>query len=74
LKLGLVLAGVLMGTLLLSCEKKEEKAQDTTEQEKKEEVSITKGSMGKWGSIPMTPQPVTKEEAEELARWILSIK
>jgi len=36
--------------------------------------SITKGSMGKWGSIPMTPQPVSKEEAEKLARWILSLK
>ncbi len=36
--------------------------------------SITKGSMGKWGSIPMTPQPVTKEEAKKLAEWILSLK
>ncbi len=36
--------------------------------------SITKGSMGKWGSIPMTPQPVTQEEARELAQWILSLK
>ena len=36
--------------------------------------SITKGSMGKWGSIPMTPQPVTEEEARKLARWILSLK
>ena len=36
--------------------------------------SITKGSMGKWSSIPMTPQPVTKEEAKKLAEWILSLK
>ncbi|RLJ71454.1 cytochrome c [Hydrogenivirga caldilitoris] len=36
--------------------------------------SITKGSMGKWGSIPMTPQPVTEEEAKQLAEWILSLK
>ncbi len=36
--------------------------------------SITKGSMGKWGSIPMTPQPVTEEEARKLAKWILSLK
>lgn len=36
--------------------------------------SITKGSMGKWGSIPMTPQPVTQEEAKRLAEWILSLK
>ncbi len=36
--------------------------------------SITKGSMGKWGSIPMTPQPVTQEEAKKIAEWILSLK
>ncbi len=36
--------------------------------------SITKGSMGKWGSIPMAPQAVTKEEARKLAEWILSFK
>ena len=36
--------------------------------------SITKGSMGKWGSIPMTPQPVTEEEARKLAKWILSLR
>ena len=36
--------------------------------------SITKGSMGKWGSIPMTPQPVTEEEARKLAEWILSLR
>ncbi len=36
--------------------------------------SITKGSMGKWGSIPMTPQPVTQDQARELAEWILSLK
>lgn len=36
--------------------------------------SMTKGSMGKWGSIPMTPQPVSNEEAKKLAEWILSLK
>ncbi len=36
--------------------------------------SILKGSMGKWGSIPMAPQPVTEEEAKTLAEWILSLK
>jgi len=36
--------------------------------------SITKGSMGKWGSIPMTPQPVTKEEARKLSEWMLELK
>ncbi len=36
--------------------------------------SILKGSMGKWGSIPMSPQPVSEEEAKELAEWILSLR
>jgi len=36
--------------------------------------SITKGSMGEWGSIPMPPQQVTEEEAKKLASWILSFK
>jgi cytochrome c len=36
--------------------------------------SILKGSMGRWGSIPMAPQPVSREEARILAEWILSLK
>ena len=36
--------------------------------------SILKGSMGKWGSIPMAPQPVSQEEAKILAEWILSLR
>ncbi len=36
--------------------------------------SITKGSMGKWGSIPMAPQPVSEEEAKILAEWILGLR
>ncbi len=36
--------------------------------------SIKKGSMGKWGSIPMSPQPVSEEEARKLAEWILSLR
>ncbi len=36
--------------------------------------SILKGSMGKWGSIPMSPQSVTEEEAKKLAQWILNLK
>ncbi len=36
--------------------------------------SIVKGSMGKWGSIPMAPQPVSEQEAKVLAEWILNIK
>ncbi len=37
-------------------------------------ISITKGSMGKWGSIPMTAQPVDRAQAKKLAEWILSLK
>ena len=35
--------------------------------------SILKGSGGKWGQIPMPPQPVTEEEARILAEWILTL-
>lgn len=34
--------------------------------------SITHGSQGKWGAMPMPPNAVTAEEAETLADWILS--
>ncbi len=129
MKRGIFVAGALLGVLLFSCEKKEEKTQEAPKEEPKKEAvkkeekvekkgayaladnkgcfachdvqrkkvgpayvevakryagkekaveelvrSITKGSMGKWGSIPMTPQPVTEEEAKELAEWILSLK
>ncbi len=36
--------------------------------------SITKGSTGKWGSIPMPPQPLKQEEAQKVASWILTLK
>lgn len=36
--------------------------------------SITHGSQGKWGSMPMPPNAVTAEEAGILAEWILSQK
>ncbi len=37
--------------------------------------SITEGSMGKWGTIPMNKQTgVTKDQAKLLAEWILSLK
>ncbi len=142
MKAKVVLAGALLSLMIVSCEKKEEKAQGTPKGETKEALvkkeerqaevdkgkekgqefkksgayaladskgcfachdvqkkkvgpayvevakkyagkenaveelvrSITKGSMGKWGSIPMTPQPVTREEAERLAKWILSLR
>ncbi|HBZ17798.1 MAG TPA: cytochrome C biogenesis protein CcsA [Betaproteobacteria bacterium] len=35
--------------------------------------SIKKGSMGKWGPIPMPPNAVTDEEAKQLAEWVLSL-
>lgn len=37
-------------------------------------TSITKGSQGKYGPIPMPPNAVTEEEAKILAEWILSQK
>lgn len=33
---------------------------------------IKNGSSGAWGPIPMPPNNVTEEEAEELAKWVLS--
>ena len=36
--------------------------------------SVLKGSLGRWGSVPMYPQPVSEDEAEKLARWILSVR
>ena len=34
---------------------------------------IVKGGGGNWGQLPMPPQPsVSPEEAEALAKWILS--
>nr|WP_218118050.1 MULTISPECIES: c-type cytochrome [Pelistega] len=37
-------------------------------------ASIKGGSTGKWGSVPMPPNPVTDDEAKTLATWILSLK
>lgn len=36
--------------------------------------SIRKGSQGVWGNMPMSPNPVTDEEAKALAEWILTLK
>ncbi|WP_457600756.1 c-type cytochrome [Hydrogenivirga sp.] len=36
--------------------------------------SILKGSRGKWGENSMPPQKVSREEAELIVRWILSLK
>ena len=35
--------------------------------------SILNGSAKKWGSIRMYPNGVTKEEAQQLAAWILTL-
>jgi cytochrome c len=37
-------------------------------------TKIQKGSSGVWGSIPMPANPVTPEEAKQLATWVLSAK
>ncbi|WP_371923575.1 c-type cytochrome [Pseudomonas sp. OIL-1] len=36
-------------------------------------TSITQGSSGKWGAIPMPPNAVSEEEATTLAEWVLSL-
>lgn len=35
---------------------------------------IQKGGVGNWGQVPMPANPVTPEEAKQLATWVLSIK
>jgi len=35
---------------------------------------IMKGSMGVWGNVPMPPNAVSEKEAEDLSKWIISIK
>jgi cytochrome c len=35
---------------------------------------IQKGSVGVWGQVPMPANPVTADEAKQLATWVLSIK
>lgn len=35
-------------------------------------ASIQKGSVGKWGQIPMPPNRVTEGEAKTLAKWVLT--
>lgn len=36
-------------------------------------TSITEGSSGKWGAIPMPPNAVSEEEATIMAEWIMSL-
>ena len=35
---------------------------------------IQKGGVGAWGQIPMPANPVTPDEAKQLAAWVLTIK
>lgn len=35
---------------------------------------VMKGGSGAWGSVPMPPNNVTKEEATKLVKWILTLK
>jgi cytochrome c len=35
---------------------------------------IQKGSVGVWGQVPMPANPVTPDEAKQLATWVLSAK
>ena len=35
---------------------------------------IQKGGVGVWGQIPMPANPVTADEAKQLATWVLTIK
>lgn len=35
---------------------------------------VKKGSSGAWGSVPMPPNNVSKEEATTLVKWILGTK
>ena len=42
--------------------------------DKKLAETIVKGGKGNWGAVPMPPNKVTPEEADKLAKWILSLK
>ncbi len=35
---------------------------------------IKAGGKGVWGAVPMPPNKVTDEEAQKLAKWVLSVK
>ena len=38
-------------------------------------TQIMKGGKGKWGNVPMMPHPaITKEDAQLMAHYIMSIK
>ena len=35
---------------------------------------IQKGGVGVWGQVPMPANPVTPDEAKQLATWVMSLK
>lgn len=37
-------------------------------------LHIKNGNAGVWGPVPMPPNPVSEEEAQILAEWILGLK
>lgn len=52
-----------------------EKYEDTEENVKFLAGKIIEGGSGNWGEIPMTPHPQhSQEDAEKMARYILSLK
>jgi len=54
---------------------KEVAAKYTTKDEAMLVTKIMEGGKGNWGEVPMTPHPmVTKEDATEMVKYILSLK
>jgi cytochrome c len=37
-------------------------------------AAIEKGAKGKYGKIPMPPQPKAKDDAAAIAKWLVSVK
>ena len=49
------------------------KYKDTKDADDMLEEGILKGVKGKWGKIPMPAQKISKDDAEALAKWILTL-
>lgn len=41
---------------------------------KKLSEKVIKGGSGAWGPVPMPPNAVTPAEAEQLVKWVLTVK
>ena len=35
---------------------------------------VIKGGVGVWGQVPMTPNPISPEDAKKLVAWIMTVK